>query len=126
MPLIQCPDCSQEVSDRAVSCPKCGFPIQEVKPVDKTPQTVNCLECKTGYDFYSEVCPKCGLFNSQKHRYASNDSRAMLWESEDATHLHVACPICGKAARTVVRGVIAIFQIQLFQLDQSFSLKRVS
>lgn len=27
MPLIQCPDCQNEVSDRAPACPKCGAPI---------------------------------------------------------------------------------------------------
>jgi uncharacterized membrane protein YvbJ len=27
MPLIACPDCSTEVSDRAPTCPKCGAPI---------------------------------------------------------------------------------------------------
>lgn len=27
--LIACPECTHEVSDRAVACPKCGFPIAE-------------------------------------------------------------------------------------------------
>ena len=27
MGLINCPECSREVSDRAVSCPQCGSPI---------------------------------------------------------------------------------------------------
>lgn len=27
MPLIECPDCGHEVSDRAPACPKCGCPI---------------------------------------------------------------------------------------------------
>ncbi|MCA9648969.1 MAG: zinc ribbon domain-containing protein [Myxococcales bacterium] len=27
--LIACPECAHEVSDRAKSCPKCGFPIAE-------------------------------------------------------------------------------------------------
>jgi len=27
MALIKCPECSKEVSDKAVSCPNCGFPI---------------------------------------------------------------------------------------------------
>ena len=27
MALIQCPECAHEVSDQAVSCPNCGFPI---------------------------------------------------------------------------------------------------
>ncbi len=28
MPLITCPDCRQEVSDQAVACPKCGYPVR--------------------------------------------------------------------------------------------------
>jgi hypothetical protein len=28
MALIQCPDCKTEISDKAVSCPKCGHPIK--------------------------------------------------------------------------------------------------
>ena len=27
MALIQCPECSIQVSDKAISCPSCGFPI---------------------------------------------------------------------------------------------------
>ena len=27
MPLVTCPDCQSEVSDRATACPKCGYPI---------------------------------------------------------------------------------------------------
>jgi len=27
--LIPCPECNQQVSDRARSCPKCGFPVAE-------------------------------------------------------------------------------------------------
>ena len=27
MPLIQCPDCSTQVSDQAQACPSCGYPI---------------------------------------------------------------------------------------------------
>lgn len=31
MPLISCPDCQTEVSDKAVSCPKCGYPLAKMK-----------------------------------------------------------------------------------------------
>lgn len=27
MPLISCPECTQQVSDSAAMCPKCGHPI---------------------------------------------------------------------------------------------------
>lgn len=29
MALIACPECGREVSDRAVSCPGCAYPLQE-------------------------------------------------------------------------------------------------
>lgn len=31
MPLINCPECNKEISDKADSCPNCGFPIDEIK-----------------------------------------------------------------------------------------------
>jgi ribosomal protein L7/L12 len=30
MALIRCPECSNEISDKAVSCPKCGYPLHSV------------------------------------------------------------------------------------------------
>jgi hypothetical protein len=38
MPLIQCPDCSTQVSDQAQACPSCGYPI--AKKVSGGPQSV--------------------------------------------------------------------------------------
>ena len=29
MALISCPECKSKVSDRAASCPKCGYPLQQ-------------------------------------------------------------------------------------------------
>jgi len=43
MPLINCPECKNSVSDSAVSCPHCGFPIQNLKveqPINTRPQTI--------------------------------------------------------------------------------------
>jgi hypothetical protein len=31
MPLISCPDCKTQVSDKAPACPKCGAPIAPAK-----------------------------------------------------------------------------------------------
>lgn len=30
MALIKCPDCKKEVSDKAYSCPNCGYPIDQI------------------------------------------------------------------------------------------------
>jgi len=32
MALIKCPECSNEVSDQAASCPKCGYPLKAATP----------------------------------------------------------------------------------------------
>lgn len=31
MSLIKCPECGKEFSDRAVSCPNCGYPVPQKK-----------------------------------------------------------------------------------------------
>lgn len=30
MPLINCPECSHQISDRAQCCPNCGYPLTEI------------------------------------------------------------------------------------------------
>lgn len=36
MALIKCPECSAEISDKAISCPHCGFPIdKQILAIDK-------------------------------------------------------------------------------------------
>lgn len=51
MALINCPECNKEISDKASSCPNCGFPIQS--------QSFKPKFSSTGMN----VCPKCGKFN---------------------------------------------------------------
>lgn len=54
MALIKCPECNKEISDKAMDCPNCGFPIQEFKkPKFST----------TGYN----ICPKCGYLDDSTH-----------------------------------------------------------
>ena len=41
MPLINCPECQNSVSDSAVNCPKCGYPIKGNRQKTQNPQSVN-------------------------------------------------------------------------------------
>lgn len=52
MALIKCPECLQDVSEKAVSCPRCGFPISNDE----------CHWCKKSIPFKDKACPHCGLF----------------------------------------------------------------
>lgn len=43
MPIINCPDCSKEMSDAAPLCPNCGRPNPSVKPAEPTERKVSLL-----------------------------------------------------------------------------------
>ena len=32
MAIIKCPECGKEISDKATSCPNCGFPLTKEQP----------------------------------------------------------------------------------------------
>lgn len=56
MPLINCPDCSKEVSDRAASCIHCGCPISGV---DTTTSNAKVIKEIAKTEQTSRTCPKC-------------------------------------------------------------------
>lgn len=39
MALIKCPECNKDVSDKAVSCPHCGYPIQNQNSIENDKKT---------------------------------------------------------------------------------------
>ena len=58
MPLIPCPDCTTDVSSKAVACPKCGAPLKTTvnnDPLDLVPNGGIALIiiglCTVGYFF---------------------------------------------------------------------------
>lgn len=55
MALIQCKNCGNEVSDRALVCPHCGNHL-----IDDENSTIFCEECGTEIPIGVESCPKCG------------------------------------------------------------------
>ena len=50
MALINCPECSKEISDKAVNCPNCGAPLKEMNEYS---------ENKNYNDEEYLCCPKC-------------------------------------------------------------------
>ena len=51
MALVKCPECGNQVSDRASACPKCGYPFRQQEPAQerkkKTPTPPTGLEDST-------------------------------------------------------------------------------
>ena len=65
--------------------------------------TVVCLDCKNSYPFDDEICPHCGLFNSQKYKVKNKPDKPslvpFLWVSEKDGYMSMRCPKCSKISR---------------------------
>ena len=57
MALIKCPNCSNDVSDKAVVCPSCGFSIAKDPSQSSIPV---CSDCGTPIKSGATSCEKCG------------------------------------------------------------------
>ena len=62
MALIECNECGQMISDKAMTCPKCGAPVEK---------RVTCDECGTEMLESMRTCPKCGCPNPLYHQNQS-------------------------------------------------------
>ncbi len=64
MPLIPCPECLQEISDQATSCPRCGFPRT---PKEKLAMIWDFEDA----DYIYVNCPNCGKNSKIKKNIAT-------------------------------------------------------
>ncbi len=59
MSLISCPECQKQVSDKAKSCPNCGYPIELITPPIPTEEM--CIYCGSNNPIGSDYCDSCGM-----------------------------------------------------------------
>ena len=55
MSLINCPECGEQISEKATECVHCGASLIEEPIIEK-----NCLECGTMLSDTDTSCPNCG------------------------------------------------------------------
>lgn len=55
MSLVSCPNCNNEISDKATTCPACGYELGS----NHTSPLI-CRECKATLSPEDKVCPNCG------------------------------------------------------------------
>lgn len=61
MPIIQCPDCGGNVSDRAEACIHCGFPLREF--INEQVESAEEKEVQTPEAYHGPVCSRCNSRN---------------------------------------------------------------
>ena len=75
MALVKCPECGNDVSDKAQSCPHCGFPLEK--------QETACPECGKELSADDTYCPNCGYpISSNK---SSNEKLINTGDSSNTT-----------------------------------------
>lgn len=103
MALVQCPECTNQVSDRSPACPRCGFPMAELS--HPTPASIsnkkvcpNCgsenfiaaEDCFCGYSFVAEVNPRQTIeptsLNTMANTLSSGPSSVSLKEDSNVLY----------------------------------------
>ena len=76
MALIKCPECGKEVSDRAVSCPNCAYPIEAESPEGE-------VRIKMSTDVFFKI------------RIINNETGKDLWEgrSQEVAKIYLEKPV---------------------------------
>ena len=55
MALMKCPECELQVSDKALSCPHCGYPLQATRSVKRTRKSVRRKRLPNGFGQITEL-----------------------------------------------------------------------
>lgn len=64
MAIIRCPECEKEISDKAISCPHCGFPLRETAGQDNS--STNIETVKTAFPLASITKTLTNEFSKNK------------------------------------------------------------
>lgn len=74
MPLINCPNCNNSVSDKASVCPNCNYAIKN----EKNELKITCEDCKNEFDGNLSACPICGCPTPAKEEKGYNKKRKII------------------------------------------------
>ena len=73
MALIACPECGKQISDKAVACPLCGFPIAKLEQAE-TPCLQSMIWKSEDESFITADCPKCNKSSTIEKNSIRNNS----------------------------------------------------
>lgn len=86
MALMKCPECGNDVSDKAKSCPHCGYPIEEFLIAQKEEPAIE----------EKEKCPYCGSESIDSEGYCNDCGMKIVDSKKKIINPNkVLCPKCG-------------------------------
>lgn len=103
MALVKCPECGNQVSDRASACPKCGYPFNQIKPtqerMEKSPNPpdgrVDFVQIRN-----ESITPQTALESqgiNKLYRISKTGSPdGLQFISSDDNSVYLKCTSCGK------------------------------
>jgi len=102
MALIVCPECANNVSDKAKTCIYCGFPISEFLEKEEEEKILNekyvCKVCGFQNKIGSDYCENCELRLTD---YIKTDKPVgFSYEVDFSKKPHTVCPKCGGKNKT--------------------------
>ncbi|WP_395025406.1 zinc-ribbon domain-containing protein [Robinsoniella sp.] len=85
MALVKCPECGWKISDKADSCPGCGYPINKDINMNKN-QLNKCPYCGDPVNGTDEYCESCGMRLSSYKDEHQNKSNQFFSDSNKSNH----------------------------------------
>ena len=102
MALVKCPECGNQVSDRASACPKCGYPFRQQEPAQerkkKTPTPPTGLEDSAHMhevDAKLQAIPGTGEVDKLYRISRSGSPDGLRFISSDEKGVYLECASCG-------------------------------
>lgn len=135
MALINCPECNREISDKAVSCPHCGYPLSNNLIEKNEPQDIKEHYLKTLKKQYTveneikEALIKEGMDNAvqitvSRFKININEARKyvenLIFQDAELDKLllpfHPKCPYCGSPKTNKINLGNRLFSAGMFGL----------
>ncbi|MEG0834184.1 MAG: zinc ribbon domain-containing protein, partial [Christensenellaceae bacterium] len=108
MALIKCPECNREISEEAILCPQCGYPIadkiDEINAKKITEANQQIIDNADDDEEFIIVCNECGELNIIEKTYIYDNSY---------------CSICGHEPIRVIMERSEWFLMSESEMDKT-------